>query len=368
MIRNLPWNSKLVFVTLLVGLTLYDVTWGQGNCTDTSDCIDLVQFCDVPVNDTEGICGNCTACFSGQACVVACSGNVTASSTTFTSTTPQFTGVRISTFNYDDPDPDHKLLQVIVPILAFLLFFAFACCAMYRPDDCHELWNDMKRECTCWMVRHNSSEDGGESRRDLVARRRQARQLREQAELNELLGVQGLRDAAVAAAHGDRGEDDRVRGEQYAAAAVAPIYNDAGLPVDHVAGNRNQPELPPLNANDVHLHPVENNVSDNSDANDDTIDGLHRAVSPGETEPFLSAHDDSGLATSTAITVHRLDSISSGDISPAISIAWPQMPPDGMSSVEPGPGDSETPTFSFTAMGGAPSEPLHDHGTEESSV
>lgn len=233
------WHAAILIV-----VAASDVAWGQTNCSNTSDCLDLVQFCDISVNDTEGICWNCTECFTGQSCTLACADNVTTSTevpTTFTSTTQPFNGVRVSTFNYDDPDPDHKLLQVIVPILAFLLFFAFACCAIYRPDDCHELWDDLKRECACWMTRRDSGEDGGETRRDLIARRRQVRELREQAELNELLGVQGLRDAAVAAALGGRGDEDRVRANEYAAAE--PIYNDAIVRDGDVADNRNAPVL-----------------------------------------------------------------------------------------------------------------------------
>lgn len=85
---------------------------------------------------------------------------------------------------YEDPtNASNAMLQIVVPLFAFLLFFSFALCAVYRPVDCRELYADLKQQC-CICFRYNPISDPQEDRLRIEERVLQ----RQQIQLNELLG------------------------------------------------------------------------------------------------------------------------------------------------------------------------------------
>eukprot|EP00035_Acanthoeca_spectabilis_P029950 m.7095 g.7095 ORF g.7095 m.7095 type:complete len:283 (+) comp3911_c0_seq2:3061-3909(+) len=151
--------------------------------------------------------------------------------TTLTSTTSTINAsdlIRDDT--YTDPDPDNLAIKLIVPLMAFGLFFAFACCAIYRPADCADLRRDLQRECVCSFCRKRTYRTP--TRAQIEERRVSAIALRRQRDLNELLGgagfnaiVDGLDDGPIEAEQLDVQDDAR------RAAAIA-IGNAAVAPAE----------------------------------------------------------------------------------------------------------------------------------------
>lgn len=321
------------------------------NCTVTEDCGDT-QYC--PVNGTE--CAACSLCTLGSPCVSDCSFS-TVTTTLPTSVSTTSAGITVLFFDYNDPDPDNTLLQVVVPLLAFALFFSFACCAIFRPMDCRELGADLYRECSCWMAEKESvTGDREMSPREIAAvRLREARERREQVQLHELLGVDNLRPQAenAANAHHNNGPDgdegvgnaavehindndgaDMIRFEngveeglaedvghvaRGGAVATDDTSNDHGLRGGASSGTPGVVESQPL------MNDGRQSVT-SADNNDDHNTVRVRAQQRALVTALGGANDVA--VTSMGAAAYDLTGLTEdddGNVSPAVSIAWPEI-------------------------------------------
>jgi len=249
----------------------------------------------------------------------------TISSTTVTSTTSTInSSANVRDNTYSDPDPDNLALKLVVPLLAFGLFFAFACCAVYRPQDCVDLKADLQRECLCMLLFHKRRSLRTSSQEQISERHEAAVARRRQRELNELLGGAGF-NAALDALGGD-GVAGRNNGGNVNAEINAPPPHgvDAEAVVVVIAPDGDPSPPLPANGDAVALGLDHDDEYRRADRPELAPPLLLQPLLPTSHEPVVqdSDQDDLSDVPVRAETDGLLSSPTDGDASSDVRVAW----------------------------------------------